>query len=144
MRKSASIIIISRDTNRIFLLHRVNKPISWAGLAGKMEKGETPIQTISREVKEEIGLDFSVIDGVKVLGNSNTMGGDHYVSVGFVDEEFKVPNLKKDENDTYGWFSEKELPSPLHPGLMKSLNMVKNYLNLKENVKKTVKKLLNE
>lgn len=143
--KSVGIIIISRDSDRIFMLHRVNRPITWSGLAGGMEKGETPVETIKREIKEEIGLDPNTIQNINVVGTSDTMGHTHYVTVGFVDTEFEVPNLLIEENDDYGWFDENNLPSPLHPGFMKSLNMVKNSLNLTENIIKIeVKKVLNE
>ena len=49
----------------------------------------------------------------------------------------------KDENDDYGWFTEETLPSPLHPGFRKSLEMIKPLLSLRENLKLELKKLLN-
>jgi len=141
--QSVGILIVARDTNRFLMLHRVNHPKgTWSALAGGMEEGEDPITTVKREIKEEIGVDASMIDGIKVLGTSNAMGHTHYVMVGFVDREFKVPNLQKDENDKYGWFSVDNLPSPLHPGFLKSLEMVKPLLNLRESFKKEFNKLL--
>ena len=141
--QSVGIIMVARDTNRFFMLHRVNYPVAWSALAGGMEGNEDPIETVKREIKEEIGLNPNLVKDIKVVGTSNTMGHTHYVMVGFVDNEFKVPRLQKEENDTYGWFTEENLPSPLHPGFLKSLEMIKPLLDLRENVKLNLKKLLN-
>ena len=103
----------------MLLLHRASKPIVWSTLTGKMEKGETPLQTIKREIKEEIGLDSSLIDNIEELDKTKS---NHHVMVGYVEDEFKIPNLKKDENDAYGWFSKKELPSPLHSKWNETIN----------------------
>lgn len=141
--QSVGILIVARDTNRFLMLHRVNYPSgTWSALAGGMEDGEDPIETVKREIGEEIGLDPSLVHGIKIVGISHAMGHPHYVMVGFVDREFKVSNLKKDENDKYGWFSVNNLPSPLHPGFLKSLEMIKPLLNLRESLKKGFKRLL--
>ena len=135
--------MVAKDTNKFFMLHRVNYPISWSALAGGMEGEENPIKTVKREIKEEIGLDPDLVKNIKIVGTSNTMGHTHYVMVGFVDTEFKVPKLQKNENDDYGWFTEKNLPSPLHPGFKKSLEMIKPLLDLREGLKIELNKLLN-
>lgn len=141
--QSVGILIVARDTNKILMLHRVNYPSgTWSALAGGMEDGEDPIETVKREIGEEIGLNPDMVKDIKIVGISRAMGHPHYVMVGFVDREFKVPNLKTDENDKYGWFSVDNLPSPLHPGFLKSLDMVKPLLNLRESLKKGFNKLL--
>jgi len=142
--KSVGIIIIAKNSNKILMLHRVHYPIAWSGLAGGIEQNETAIEAIKREIKEEIGLEPNIIQNIQEVGISDTMKHDHHVMVGFVEKEFNVPNLKKDENDAYGWFDENNLPFPLHPGFMKSLDMVKNFLNLKESLKDNLKKFLDE
>jgi ADP-ribose pyrophosphatase YjhB (NUDIX family) len=96
--ESVGIIIIARNTNNILLLHRVKQPIVWSSLSGKMEKGENPIQTIKREIKEEIGIDPTLIDNIEVLGKN----GIHYVVVGYVDEQFKINNLRKEKYNNWG------------------------------------------
>ena len=139
--ESVGLIIIARDTNRIFLLHRSKPPITWSSLSGKMEKGENPLQSIKREIKEEIGITPSMIDNIEELGKSNT---NHHVMVGYVDNEFKVPNLKLDENDSYGWFSKNNLPSPIHPKWSSTYEFIKPLLDLREAIKKNFNKLINE
>lgn len=138
--ESVGIIIIARDTNSMLLLHRVKNPIVWSSLSGKMEKGENPIQTIKREIKEEIGVNPTMIDNIEVLGKS----GSHYVVVGYVDEEFKIPNLKKNENDTYGWFNREKLPSPMHPKWSQTFKFINPILRLREGFKKMFNNLINE
>lgn len=141
--QSVGILIVARDTNKFLMLHRVNYPAgTWSALAGGMEEGEDPIQTVKREIKEEIGLEPSLVKDIRIVGTSHAMGHPHYVMVGFVDTEFKVPSLKKDENDKYGWFSVNNLPSPLHPGFLKSLEMIKPLLDLRESLKKGFNRLL--
>jgi 8-oxo-dGTP pyrophosphatase MutT (NUDIX family) len=143
--QSVGILIVARDTNRFLMLHRVNHPKgTWSALAGGMEGDEDPVETVKREIREEIGVDASMVDDIRVVGTSNAMGHTHYVMIGFVDREFKVPNLKKDENDKYGWFSYDKLPHPLHPGFLKSLEMIKPFLDLRESFKKGFNKLINE
>jgi NADH pyrophosphatase NudC (nudix superfamily) len=147
MRKeyqSVGIIIVAKDTNKFLMLHRVNYPITWSALAGGMEKGEDPIQTVKREIKEEIGVNPSMVKDIEIVGTSNAMGHTHYVMVGFVNKQFEIPNLQIEENDNYGWFTEENLPKPLHPGFIKSLNMIKPLLNLRENIKKVLNNFLNE
>jgi 8-oxo-dGTP pyrophosphatase MutT (NUDIX family) len=136
--ESVGIVIISRKTNRMLLLHRASKPIVWSTLTGKMEKGETPLQTIKREIKEEIGLDSSLIDNIEELDKTKS---NHHVMVGYVEDEFKIPNLKKDENDAYGWFSKEELPSPLHSKWNETFQLIEPLLNLREGFKYYLNKI---
>lgn len=138
MKESVGIIIISKDTNNFMLLHRATKPIVWSLLTGRMDKeGETPLETIKREIREEINLDPSFIEGIEKIGivKDNKI---FHVFVGFVDKEFK-PNLKLDENDSFGWYSEKNLPSPIHKRWPKTFQLVKPILNLRESFNKHTK-----
>ena len=137
--ESVGIIIIAKDTDKMFLLHRSKKPIVWSSLSGKMDEGETPMETIKREIKEEIGLDPGKIKGIKQLGVTKT---NHHVMVGFVDTEFVVPDLEVEENDDYGWFSQDEIPSPIHKRWGETFQLIKPYLNLRETIKRQLKRLL--
>lgn len=142
MKESVGILIIAKDTNNFLLLHRVHSPVVWSILTGKMDKeGETPLETIKREIQEEINLDPSSIKNIKKIGLVTDTKKFH-VFVGFVDSEFK-PNLKIDENDDFGWFNENNLPSPIHKKWENTFQLAKPYLNLKESVKNILKSLLN-
>lgn len=143
MKESVGILIISRKTNRFLLLHRVNKPLVWSLLSGKMDvKGETPLQTIKREIKEEINLDPSRIKNIKKIGELKDNNLFH-LFVGFVDDEFK-PQLQVSELDGYGWHTLKDLPSPLHNKWHSTFHLVKKYLSLREDIIKIIKNLLDD
>jgi 8-oxo-dGTP pyrophosphatase MutT (NUDIX family) len=108
-------------------------------LTGKMDKkGETPLETIKREIEEEINLDPTFIDGIKKVGVVKNKKIFH-VFVGFVDKEFN-PKLKLDENDDFGWYSEKNLPTPMHKTWKKTFLLLKPILSLRESFMRHTKK----
>ncbi len=143
MKESVGILIIARDTNNFLLLHRASKPIVWSTLSGKMDKhGEKPLETIKREIEEEININPNFIDGIRKVGVTVDKKIFH-VFVGFVDREF-TPNLKLDENDDFGWFNEGNLPKPIHKRWDKTFQLIKPLLSLKENIKNKLKGLIND
>ena len=116
----------------MLLLHRSTKPIVWSVLSGKVEKGEDLLKGLKREIKEEIRIKPNKIEGIKHLGSNKFDKTLFHIFVGFVDEEFEIPNLKLDENDDYGWFSENEIPSPIHKRWPYTFQMIKPILDLRE------------
>jgi 8-oxo-dGTP pyrophosphatase MutT (NUDIX family) len=144
MKKAVGIVIIAKDTNNFLLLHRSNKPIVWSVLSGTMEEGEDPKETVKREIGEEIGINADFIDDIKQLDTHQNDNTEFHVFVGFVDREFDIPNLKKDENDKYGWFNENNLPSPMHKRWSKTFHTIKPMLSLRESFKNGFNNLLNE
>lgn len=132
MKESVGILIIAKDTNNFLLLHRVSKPIVWSILTGKMDKeGETPLETVKREISEEINLDPSEIKNIQKVGVVKDTKIFH-VFVGFVENEFN-PNLKIDENDDFGWYNQNNLPTPIHKRWDDTFQLVKPLLTLREN-----------
>lgn len=144
MKRSVGIFIIARDTNNFLLLHRSTSPIVWSLLTGSMEEGEEPEETIKREIGEEIGINPNKIKDISQVGKTVVKKTVFYVFVGYVDKEFEITNLKLDENDDWGWFNENNLPSPIHKRWDKSFQIIRPYLNLRESIKKNIKKFINE
>ena len=73
--KNTTVCYIEKD-GRYLMLHRTKKKNDtnsgkWIGIGGKIEKGETPLECIKREVKEETGL---------TLNNPNYRGIINFVS----------------------------------------------------------------
>lgn len=142
IKESVGILIIAKNTNNFMLLHRVKQPLVWSTLTGKMDiEGETPLEAIKREIKEEINLDPSEVSGIREVGS---VEGGHrlfHIFIGFVDEEF-TPNLKMDENDGFGWFNETNLPTPIHKKWQETFQIVKPVLNLRKEYFKHTKNLV--
>lgn len=139
MKESVGIVIVSKKTNKFLLLHRTKEPIVWSTLSGKMETGEKPLTTIKREIGEEININPDKVKDIKKLGVVTSGNKKHHVFIGYVEDELEL-NLKKDENDDYGWFTLKTLPSPIHKKWSDTLTLVKPHLSVVETL---IKKVLN-
>jgi 8-oxo-dGTP diphosphatase len=72
--------IIRFSPNKILLIKRATVPFKgyWALPGGKAEQGETVEQTIAREVKEETGLDITIIRKVGEYHEQGVQGGVEY------------------------------------------------------------------
>ena len=60
MKKSAGVLLICNSTGNFLLLKRGKSaflPHTWSVVAGGMEEGETPLESIKRELKEETKID---------------------------------------------------------------------------------------
>ena len=139
---SVGIVIIAKDSKRFLLLHRVTKPIVWSILTGTMDvDGETPEETVRREIREEIGeSSYNKITGITQVGKTKNHGTFN-VFVGFTEKEF-TPDLKMDENDEWGWYTENDLPKPIHNKWDETFGLVKKHIFLEESISKIIKRLL--
>ena len=111
-------IFLSLDTKRILLQlrrpDRRNKNY-WGFWGGSTEGNEQPIETINREITEELGF---LPDIMKYYPLHRMVSNDHSFEYNTflvtVDDEF-VPNTN-DESEGYAWVNYDRYPSPLHPG----------------------------
>lgn len=89
-------------------------------MSGTMEEGETPMQTLKREIVEELKINPDIIeykkDKTERIPEKNKT---FYYFEGFVNKEFN-PTLDF-ENLDYGWFDKDDLPSPLYQGLKEKI-----------------------
>jgi len=141
-KEAVGIVIVARDTNNFLLLHRSSSPIVWSILSGGMERGESEINTIKREIGEEININSDYIDDIQKLGSEVFRDTLFHIYMGYCDHEFKIHNLKLDENDDYGWFNEHNLPSPIHKRWPKTFQLLKPRLSLRESMKTNLENLL--
>jgi 8-oxo-dGTP pyrophosphatase MutT (NUDIX family) len=111
-------LVLAIDTGRIMLQQRsgdTSHPRTWGFFGGKAEKDERPLQTLLRELEEEIGL-LPDIQKVYPL-NKFTSPDKNFVYNTFVVtvyDEF-VPQLN-DESNGFCWVKMGNWPRPLHNG----------------------------
>ncbi len=111
--------IVRDSENRILLLHHTYRSNSWALPSGWSKKGETPMQTIVREVKEETGL---VVESNKLLliGNSDDKCHIEYiVEARFVEGTF-CPGYQVDK---IKWLEDKP-DEPMLEGIRPLLKLI--------------------
>lgn len=93
---------------------------TWATVGGRAELGETVIESLSREIQEEIGFLPIVRKTIPVdLFVSNDGKFEFHMFVCLVDKEF-IPNLNS-EHKGYAWSGIDNFPKPLHPALYNAL-----------------------
>ena len=93
---------------------------TWATVGGRTEIGETVIESLSREIKEEIGFLPIVRKTIPIdLFVSNDGNFEFHTFICLVDNEF-IPNLNN-EHKGYAWSGIDSFPKPLHPALFNAL-----------------------
>ena len=130
MRKAAKIILVNPE-NKILLQLRDNKPTIiypdyWATIGGEMEDGETPLQGLKREIKEEISSEVSDIEFVGDFSDEE-VGFRLFLFKGKVND--KIEDIKFTEGQKLGFFSIQEIEG------LKMYPLTKNFiLKNRENI----------
>lgn len=116
--------LYSQATNRyLYLLRNDPKhPGSWGLPGGKVELGESLLDAIQRECKEELG---EYPDVIKLIPIEHFTSADnkfvYHTFFGVLSKEF-VPTLNH-EHLGYAWVNSGEIPKPLHPGFFATINV---------------------
>lgn len=120
--------LIQNKVGKILLVkrgeHEIAFPNKWALPGGKLERGETVLDTLKREIMEEVGLEIS--EKHKYLRNYSFTRPDGYHVAGFV---FRVEALSEDvviseDFQAFAWISKEELAGYDHiPGLEKEFEI---------------------
>lgn len=128
--------IYSVATQRyLFLLRDGSKYAGTWGLAGgKIESGEHLLDSLYRELDEELGFDFSSTKVIPIekFTSENNKFSYHTFLIPIADEF--VPRLNY-EHRGYAWVSLEDHPKPLHPGVWRTVNfksVVKKIKTLEE------------
>jgi 8-oxo-dGTP pyrophosphatase MutT (NUDIX family) len=115
--------IYSTSTQRyLFLLRNTTKYSGTWGLAGgKIDANEQILESLYRELREELGYDFTNDKVIPIEKFTSDNGNFSYHTFLIpVTEEF-VPNLNY-EHRGYCWVSLEDHPKPLHPGVWRTVN----------------------
>jgi mutator protein MutT len=119
-KDNAGVLLICQPTNRFLLVKRGDGSYKgkWSTVGGKMEKGETELETAKRELNEETQIDPNKIDFF-YYKSKIFMGKKFTLFIGTCREEFECVLDK--ENEDYGWFDIDNLPDDLYPTLYTTL-----------------------
>lgn len=125
---------LAKDTKRFLLLYRTQGKTAgtWGLVGGKKEPtDQTPMDTLHREIKEEIGKSpaFKKIIPLELF-TSNDQHFQYNTYVILVEKEF-IPILNK-EHSGFAWVNYDGWPKPLHQGVKNSLSTktIKNKLEM--------------
>jgi len=128
-----STAIIPFPSERILLVKRDTVPFKgyWALPGGRMDPGETVGQTIVREVKEETGLEVTILQKIGEYvekGVKDDVDYEYYPTCFLVKVVGGEIKRQESEIQEIQLFSQKELPYPL---AFEHDKMIKDYLNSK-------------
>jgi 8-oxo-dGTP pyrophosphatase MutT (NUDIX family) len=121
--ESVGAFIYCISTKRYLFLLRNSSKYSgtWGVAGGKIEFNELIIESLLREIEEELG---GTINDPKLIPiekfTSDNGNFTYHTFIAPVDEEF-VPKLN-DEHRGYCWVSLEDHPKPLHPGVWRTIN----------------------
>lgn len=98
-------------------------PLAWDLPGGELECGEDPIIGITREIKEETGLDVMELKPFDTFGQENPVG--FWVTIAYKCQTVSEEVALSYEHSEYKWVSREEfLELPSTP---KNIRFVKNY-----------------
>lgn len=115
---------LARDTKRFLLLLRTQEKTAgtWGIVGGKKEPiDRTQLDTLTREVKEEIGFLPNIYKFIPLELFSSHDHHFHYNTFVMIVENEFVPILNS-EHAGYAWCNYDNWPKPLHRGVKNSLN----------------------
>jgi len=120
---SAGVLIKCTETGNILLLLRNEDNPTWSLMAGGIHEGESVLDGLKREFKEELSLEPHDIKfkKIRVEFREDKNRNFHFYH-GFTSKEF-APKLDH-ENKEYGWFSKDKLPSPLYEGMEEKIKTI--------------------
>lgn len=125
-------ILINED-NKILLQKRCNTGYMdgmYAIVSGHLEKNESMLSGIIREVKEEIGVELSS-DKVEFVCIIRRGDNDDYINSYFKCDNFAgdVKNMEIDKCTELKWFNINELPDNIIPNDKRAIkNMINNII----------------
>ena len=128
-----STAIIRDSKNQVLLIKRSKKssyPAYWQLVEGKMESGESPEETIKREVSEETKIKVNKLKLKSVYHNEIEAKGLKYLCFRVVFNATVTSNdiELSDEHTDFGWFNKESIDKLLLlPGTKEILDRIWNF-----------------
>ncbi len=130
MKNKVACVLLINKNKEILLFLRDNKPTipypnTWALIGGHLEAGETPVEALKRETKEEI--DYK-IENMEFIGMINDRAGSLvYIYKSEINK--RADELHLAEGQKLGFFSiedsmKLDIPFPLREFLIKNKNRI--------------------
>lgn len=134
MVTATGVVFLALDTGRCLLQLRNSDKRhkhTWGFFGGASFPGETPFETIQRELKEEIGFvpELTKLNPIDIY-ESRDKNFYYYSFVAVVEKEFS-PNLNS-ESAGFAWVNIGVWPQPLHQGAKATLNTNRGTEKLKQ------------
>ena len=112
--RRVAMLTLRDSTGRLLLQHRTkNSPVlpdHWSFFGGGIEDGETPKQSLKREIKEELGIDLKKPRFFKRYEQKEEKGlYEKFLFTGNLDWPLKVLKKQQTEGDDAQVFSEEEI-----------------------------------
>ena len=129
------VMVVIRNSNGEFLMQKrvESKGGDWGVTGGHPKSGETPIEGIITEIREELGLDFSKENFIEY--DSGCDGKDCY-KMYFVTKDINISDItiQQEELSEVKWFTMNELKDMVNSGELNEdqiacFNKVCDYLN---------------
>ena len=110
-------------THRYLFLLRDNSKYSgtWGLAGGKIDSGEQLLESLYRELNEELGVDFTsakVIPIEKFTSDKNNFTYHTFL----LPVNFEFAPILNHEHRGYCWVRLEDHPKPLHPGVWRTIN----------------------
>ena len=121
-RSAAGALIVAENSRRFLIAHRAEgtlQPNTWGTWGGAIDAGETPEQTVIRELEEEAEFSCKMKEILPLFVFEHDSGFRYSNFLVVIEEEFSpVLNWEMQE---FGWFEFGCWPDPLHFGLERLL-----------------------
>jgi colanic acid biosynthesis protein WcaH len=107
---------IFNDNNEVLLLKRLQYPAmnEWWVPGGRVLKNEKLINAINRKIKEEINLEFEIVNQCGIT--ETIFDKKHTINICYLLKLIgnNIPEINYSEHSEYGWFNLNNLPSELN------------------------------
>jgi 8-oxo-dGTP pyrophosphatase MutT (NUDIX family) len=130
------LLVLCKPTGRVFLVQRNDRNLYWSLLSGGQDPGEQDLETLKREMREELRVrSFDELD-VWPAGEEVVAGGRRLFRLYLATCQEEFQPILDDENLSWGWFDPEGiskvngqshfygLPTRLYPGLQEKIQRI--------------------